>query len=52
MAIEREATATWEGNLARGVGRISSGSSVGFNGLAFSLPTRIGQPGDETSPSG
>ena len=50
MAIEREATATWEGNLARGVGRISSGSSVGFNGLAFSLPTRIGQPGDETSP--
>jgi osmotically inducible protein OsmC len=23
---------------------------VGFNGLAFSLPTRIGQPGDETSP--
>ena len=50
MAIEREATATWEGNLARGVGRVSSGSSVGFNGLAFSLPTRIGQPGDETSP--
>ena len=50
MAIEREATATWEGNLARGVGRLSSASSVGFNGLAFSLPTRIGQPGDETSP--
>ena len=50
MAIEREATATWEGNLARGVGRLSSASSVGFNGLAFSLPTRVGQPGDETSP--
>jgi len=50
VAIEREATATWEGNLARGVGRLSSASSVGFNGLAFSLPTRIGQPGDETSP--
>jgi osmotically inducible protein OsmC len=50
MAIEREATATWEGNLARGVGRLSAASSVGFNGLAFSLPTRIGQPGDETSP--
>ena len=50
MAIEREATATWEGNLARGVGRFSSASSVGFNGLAFSLPTRVGQPGDETSP--
>jgi osmotically inducible protein OsmC len=50
MAIEREATATWEGNLARGSGRLSAASSVGFNGLAFSLPTRIGQPGDETSP--
>jgi osmotically inducible protein OsmC len=50
VAIEREATATWEGNLARGVGRLSAASSVGFNGLAFSLPTRIGQPGDETSP--
>ena len=50
MAIEREATATWEGTLARGVGRLSSASSVGFNGLAFSLPTRIGPPGDETSP--
>jgi osmotically inducible protein OsmC len=50
MAIEREATATWEGNLVRGVGRLSAASSVGFNGLAFSLPTRIGQPGDETSP--
>jgi len=50
VAIEREATATWEGNLARGVGRLSTASSVGFNGLAFSLPTRIGQPGDETSP--
>ena len=50
MAIEREATATWEGNLARGAGRLSASSSVGFNGLAFSLPTRIGQPGDQTSP--
>lgn len=50
MAIEREATAIWEGTLARGAGRLSSASSVGFNGLAFSLPTRIGQPGDETSP--
>lgn len=50
MAIEREATATWEGNLARGAGRFSSASSVAFNGLAYSLPTRVGQPGDETSP--
>jgi osmotically inducible protein OsmC len=50
VAIEREATATWEGTLARGAGRLSSASSVGFNGLAFSLPTRIGPPGDETSP--
>ena len=43
-AIEREATCTWEGNLARGSGRLTSGSSVAFSGLAFSLPT------EETSP--
>ena len=49
-AIEREATCIWEGNLARGSGRLTSGSSVAFSGLAFSLPTRIGQPGEETSP--
>ncbi|MGI9116984.1 MAG: OsmC family protein [Gaiellales bacterium] len=50
MAIEREATATWEGSLARGTGRLASGSSSAFADLAFSLPTRIGEPGAETSP--
>lgn len=50
MAIEREATATWEGTLARGTGRLASASSTAFDGLAFSLPTRIGEAGAETSP--
>ncbi len=49
-AIEREATCTWEGNLARGTGRLSAGSSVAFSGLQFSLATRVGQPSDQTSP--
>ena len=49
-AIEREATCVWEGSLAQGVGRLSSASSLAFSGLAVSLPTRIGQPGNETSP--
>ena len=49
-AIEREATCVWEGSLAQGVGRLSTASSLAFSGLAVSLPTRIGQPGDETSP--
>jgi len=48
--IEREATCVWEGDLARGAGRLSAASSVGFAGLALSLPTRIGSPGDQTSP--
>lgn len=50
MAIEREATCVWEGSLARGAGRLSAASSVAFTGLSLSLPTRIGQPADETSP--
>ena len=49
-AIEREATCVWEGSLAQGAGRLSSASSLAFSGLAVSLPTHIGQPGDETSP--
>lgn len=48
--IEREATCVWEGDLAHGAGRLSAASSVAFNGLALSLPTRIGRPGDQTSP--
>lgn len=48
--IEREATCVWEGNLARGVGSLSTASSTAFRDLALTLPTRIGQPSDETSP--
>ncbi|MFM9124315.1 MAG: OsmC family peroxiredoxin, partial [Actinomycetota bacterium] len=48
--IEREATCVWEGDLAHGAGRLSAASSVAFSGLALSLPTRIGAPGDQTSP--
>jgi len=48
--IEREATCVWEGDLAHGAGRLSAASSVAFTGLALSLPTRIGRPGDQTSP--
>ncbi|MFM9014644.1 MAG: OsmC family peroxiredoxin [Gemmatimonadota bacterium] len=48
--IEREATCVGEGDLAHGAGRLSAASSVAFSGLALSLPTRIGAPGDQTSP--
>jgi osmotically inducible protein OsmC len=48
--IERQAHAEWEGNLARGEGRISAGSSGAFKGLAYSNATRIGDPEGKTSP--
>jgi osmotically inducible protein OsmC len=47
--ITRTATTVWEGNLARGKGRISAGSRA-FDGLGFSLATRIGAPEGKTSP--
>jgi lipoyl-dependent peroxiredoxin len=47
--IERNATITWEGNLARGDGSIAAGSGA-FSGLPYSLPARIGAPGGKTSP--
>jgi lipoyl-dependent peroxiredoxin len=47
--IERTARLTWEGNVARGVGAISAGTGA-FEGLGFSLPTRIGQAEGKTSP--
>jgi lipoyl-dependent peroxiredoxin len=47
--IERTAEIVWEGNVARGAGTISAGSGA-FSGLAYSLPTRIGQPEGKTSP--
>jgi osmotically inducible protein OsmC len=48
--IERTANVSWEGNLARGQGAISAGSSGAFTGLPYSLATRIGQPDGKTSP--
>ena len=48
--IERTADVVWEGNLARGEGRISAGSSGAFSGLAYSNATRIGSPDGKTSP--
>jgi osmotically inducible protein OsmC len=48
--IERHANVVWEGNLARGSGRISAGTGA-FEGLEYSNAVRIGK-GDEgkTSP--
>jgi osmotically inducible protein OsmC len=39
--IERNATVTWEGNVARGSGHISAGTGA-FTELPYSLPVRIG----------
>jgi lipoyl-dependent peroxiredoxin len=47
--IERSATVTWEGNVARGIGTIS-GDTGAFSALPFSLPTRIGAAEGKTSP--
>ena len=47
--IERSASITWEGNVARGNGTIT-GDTGAFSSLPFSLPTRIGQAEGKTSP--
>jgi lipoyl-dependent peroxiredoxin len=47
--IERSATVTWDGNVARGEGHIT-GDSGAFTQLPYSLPTRIGQAAGKTSP--
>jgi osmotically inducible protein OsmC len=47
--IERSAEVEWEGNVARGNGTLTAGTGA-FTGLAFSLPSRIGQPEGKTSP--
>ncbi len=48
--IERTAEVRWEGNLARGGGLISAGSSGSFSDLPYSQATRIGPPEGKTSP--
>jgi osmotically inducible protein OsmC len=50
MAIaERQATATWEGNLARGAGRVSGGSGA-LGELDVTWAARTEAPGGKTSP--
>jgi osmotically inducible protein OsmC len=48
--IVREAEVNWEGNVARGAGRISAASSGAFSGLTFTAATRSGVPEGKTSP--
>ena len=48
--IERNAEVVWEGNLARGEGRISAASSGAFVSLPYSNASRIGKPEGKTSP--
>lgn len=47
--IERTADVVWEGNLARGGGRLTAASAA-FAGLPYSLPSRVGAPEGKTSP--
>jgi len=48
--IERVAEIVWEGNLARGAGAITAGSSGAFSGLPYTNVSRIAQPEGKTSP--
>jgi len=48
--IVRQADLTWEGNVARGSGRITAASSGAFVDLPFTLASRIGDPEGKTSP--
>jgi osmotically inducible protein OsmC len=47
--IEREAHVVWQGNVARGNGRIT-GATGAFTELPYSLATRIAAPHGKTSP--
>jgi osmotically inducible protein OsmC len=47
--IERTADVVWEGNVARGGGAITAGTAA-FQGLPYSLATRVGNPEGKTSP--
>src|SRR5436309_2495805 len=47
--IERTATVTWEGSVARGTGTITADTGA-FSALPFTLPSRIGDPEGKTSP--
>jgi len=47
--IERKAEAVWQGRVATGSGTIAGRSSGAFD-LAYSEPTRVGDPAGQTSP--
>ena len=47
--IERVAEAVWQGRVATGSGTIAGRSSGAFD-LAYSEPTRVGDPAGQTSP--
>jgi lipoyl-dependent peroxiredoxin len=48
--IERHATVTWQGNVARGAGAITAGTGA-FTELPYSLPVRVGAGNEgKTSP--
>src|SRR5436305_1381982 len=47
--IERSATVSWAGSVARGSGAITADTGA-FAALPFSLPSRIGDPEGKTSP--
>ena len=50
MAAVRRAEVTWEGDLARGSGRVSASSSQAFSGLPVTWASRTGRPDGRTSP--
>lgn len=47
--IERSAQVVWEGNVARGRGRITAATGA-FGDLPYSVASRIGDPEGKTSP--
>lgn len=47
--IERTSEAVWQGRVATGSGTITGRSSSAFD-LAYSEPTRVGDPAGQTSP--
>jgi lipoyl-dependent peroxiredoxin len=47
--VQRAADVVWEGNLARGGGRLS-GETGAFGDLPYSAATRVGAPEGNTSP--
>jgi lipoyl-dependent peroxiredoxin len=47
--IQREANVSWDGNLARGSGTITAATGT-FDGLPFSLASRVERPDGKTSP--